>query len=405
MHHLSERLRPSDFSQLLRQSNSRLEGVIAKVQRGEPIPSMILYGPPGVGKTSIARLFGKLHGASFFEVSGATQGIKDLREIIEASGVARPVIFVDEIHRFTRTQQDFLLPLIESGAISCIGATTEAPSFYLSRALLSRMILLIIEPIPPEGFLQLAPRIREVTGWDLDSGVLTLLGRASGGDIRRFLSMIEELGEPFDRERVSDFLQKAGGVVPTDEELHYQLASAFIKSLRGSHADAALYYGFRMLESGDDPRFLFRRMIIFASEDVGNADPRALEVAVAGFEGFERVGMPEGRIPLAQVITYLAGAPKSNRSYMAMKRAVAAVKQFPHARVPLALRNASHLAAKMEGAHVGYIYPHDEPEGYTADIEYLPEELQGVTFYEPSDRGYETRMKERWEWLRTRKIK
>jgi len=405
MLHLPERLRPSDFSQLLRQSNPRLEGVIAKVERGEPIPSMVLYGPPGVGKTSIARLFGKLKGNAFFEVSGAMQGIKDLREIIEQSGGARPVIFVDEIHRFTRTQQDFLLPLIESGTISCVGATTEAPSFYLTRALLSRMILLIIEPVSPESLLQLSPRIREVMGWDINNEVLTLLGQASGGDVRRFLSMIEELGAPFDRERVTSYLQYAGGVVPTDEELHYQLASAFIKSLRGSHADAALYYGFRMLESGDDPRFLFRRMIIFASEDIGNADPRALEVAVAGFDAFERVGMPEGRIPLAQVITYLAGAPKSNRSYVAMKRAVAAVKQFPHAPVPPVLRNASHLAAKMEGAQLGYVYPHDEPEGYTSDVEYLPKELQGVTFYEPSDRGYEVRMKERWEWLRTRKLK
>jgi putative ATPase len=405
MHQLPERLRPSDFSQLLRQSNPRLEGVIAKAQRGEAIPSMVLYGPPGVGKTSIARLLGKLKSEAFFEVSGATQGIKDLREIIERSGDITPVIFIDEIHRFTRTQQDFLLPLIESGAISCIGATTEAPSFYLTRALLSRMMLLIIEPMAPESFLQLAPRVSEVTGWDINREVLILLGKASGGDIRRFLSMIEELGEPFNVERVTRYLQETAGVVPTDEELHYQLASAFIKSLRGSHADAALYYGFRMLESGEDPRFLFRRMIIFASEDIGNADPRALEVASAGFDSFERVGMPEGRIPLAQVITYLAGAPKSNRSYVAMKRAVAAVKEFPHAPVPLALRNSSHLAARMEGAQIGYIYPHDEPEGYTSDVEYLPKEIQGLTFYEPSDRGYELRMKERWEWLQTRKIK
>jgi putative ATPase len=406
---LAEQLRPrtlDDFSGL-----DLLDAhFTAQLRLGQGrIPSVILWGPPGCGKTTLAKLIGASFDCEFVELSAVLAGVKDVREVVErAKSNNRPtLLFVDEIHRFNKGQQDAFLPHVEAGTIALIGATTENPSFYLTGALLSRCRVVVLQSLSDEALERVCRRGEVEIGISLAESGRPLLVQAAGGDGRRLLNLLESLGGALapgsvvSEDAVRAFLKNARvRVYDRDGEEHYNLASAFIKSMRGSDADAALYYGFRMLEGGEDPRFLIRRLVIFASEDVGNADPRALQVAVSTLEAFELVGLPEGRIPIAQCITYLATAPKSNRSYVALHRALAAVQSSPTAPVPLHLRNAETKLMKSIGYGDGYRYPHDETNGFAVGVRYLPDQVRGEPFYEPSERGNEKTIKERLAWLR-----
>lgn len=406
---LAERLRPTTLEEF-----SGVEGLdssfVAQLRSGKGrIPSVILWGPPGCGKTTLAKLIGRMYDCEFVELSAVLAGVKDVREVVEvARGKERPtLLLVDEIHRFNKGQQDAFLPHVEAGTIALVGATTENPSFFLTAALLSRCRVIVLKSLSLEALSKVCIRGEAELGLTLSAASRTLFQEACGGDGRRLLNLMEAF---YDSKRgradVSDedvrvFLKDAGVLAyDRDGEEHYNIASAFIKSLRGSNSDAALYWGFRMLEGGEDPRFLIRRLVIFAAEDIGNADPRALQVAVSTLQAFELIGLPEGRIPIAQCITYLATAPKSNRSYVALHRALKAVKQNPNAPVPMHLRNAPTGLMQGLGYGDGYVYPHDLPYGYAPGVEYLPQGIHGRPFYEPSDRGNEKTIADRLEWLK-----
>jgi len=408
---LAEQLRPKTLDEY-----SGIEQLdpafVAQVRSGVGrIPSVILWGPPGSGKTTLAKLIGAAYECHFVELSAVLAGVKDVREVVEQAKVSvRPtLLFVDEIHRFNKGQQDAFLPHVEAGTISLIGATTENPSFYLTGALLSRCRVVVLKALDKEALERIAARAEETLEHELSVKARELFIEASNGDARRLLNLLESYRDhralagakgSDNVESAKGFLANAGlAVYDREGEEHYNVASAFIKSLRGSDADAALYWGFRMLEGGEDPRFLVRRLIIFASEDIGNADPRALQIAVSTLEAYQLIGLPEGRIPIAQCITYLATAPKSNRSYMAMHRALKAVKASPAAPVPVHLRNAPTGLMESLGYGKDYLYPHDQPHGYAPGVEYLPREVHGRPFYEPSERGNEKTIRERLAWL------
>ena len=308
------------------------------------------------------------------------------------------ILFLDEIHRFTKSQQDVLLPYVESGIITLIGATTENPSFALTNALLSRARVIVFPSLSYETLSEIVAKGSQALGiQSKDEQATHLLIQYAGGDARRVLQLLERMAVTGEKEITVELLQtlhRFGSDTFYDRsgEEHYNTISAFIKSLRASKADAALFWGFKMIESGEDPRFVFRRMIIFASEDIGNADPNALRTAVAGLQAYEFVGLPEGKIPLAHVITYLASAPKSNRSYVAMHRAIDAVKKNPRAEVSFHLRNAPTKLMKNLGYGKEYLYPHDHEENELEGVEYLPKGLEGQVFYEPKESGAEAKI-------------
>ncbi len=429
---LADQLRPLSWD-LFECGGIRERAIIARLREGKgAVPSLVLWGPPGVGKTSLARLVGATYPVNFVELSAVLSGVKEVRAVVEAAQqeyrrhdedkgngchypLRQTVLFVDEIHRFNKAQQDAFLPHIERGTIALIGATTENPSFYLTPALLSRVRVIQLAPLPSDALRAILERALRSAEINLASDLQEILLEASGGDARSLLSMVEELHSldkdaDLDGDVRSDgpsvresFIERIKGyrILRHDRagDSHYDIASAFIKSLRGSHPDAALYWGFRMLEAGDDPAFVLRRMIIFASEDIGNADPRALQIAVATAEAFDRIGLPEARIPIAQCITYLATAPKSNRSYLAMHAALRAIRNFPRASVPLHLRNAPTPLMRDAGYGEGYVYPHDMIGAVDVMSSFLPEELGVGPMYEPSERGYELRIRERMEQL------
>lgn len=412
---LAERVRPKGWAEIcgLASINRNLLRQL-KEGTGRP-PSLILWGPPGSGKTTFARLVGSTFKGRFVEVSAVLVGIKEVREIIEeAKHDAVPtILFVDEIHRFNKAQQDAFLPHVENGTIALIGATTENPSFHCTSALLSRAQVITFSSLEPAELAPILERGCKAAGVALEPEAAEALIVGAGGDARKLLNLIDDIAKavgpsetPVSKDMLPELLQGGASLFyDRDGEEHYNVASAFIKSLRGSDPDAALYWGFRMIEAGEDPRFVIRRLMIFASEDIGNADPRALELAVATSEAFERIGLPEGRIPIAQCITYLACAPKSNRSYKAMHAALEAVERHSKVLVPLHLRNAPTNLMRGLGYGAQYLYPHDTPEGFVPGVQYLPDELKSARFYHPSQHGIESKISARLEMLKGIKSK
>ncbi|MFO2011996.1 replication-associated recombination protein A [Pseudomonas aeruginosa] len=378
--------------------------------------SFILWGPPGVGKTTLGRLAASATDSRFIAISAVLAGVKDIRQAIDEAQAEldnhgrSTVLFVDEIHRFNKAQQDALLPHVESGLLTLVGGTTEHPGFAVNSALLSRAQVYTLEPLSSDELNQLYERaLPHLQGVTLDADALDLLRGFADGDGRRFLNLLEQVtnaasgagktvvdGE-FARLSTSPSLRRfdKGG-----DEFYWQL-SAFHKSLRGSDPDAALYWLARILDGSGDVSQVTRRMVVMASEDIGNADPQALQLALNAALAYDRLGSPEGEIPLAQAVTYLALAPKSNATYAAWDQAKAFVKRSGSQPVPLHLRNAPTKLMKQMGYHEGYRYAHDEPNGYAAGQTYFPEGVARPGWYQPTDRGVERRLGERLTWLRS----
>lgn len=402
---LAARMRPWNWDGFVGQAKLR-----AKLQ-GRPIHSMILYGPPGCGKTTLAGILARNAGLPFHHLSAVSSGVKDVRAVIE-SGKERfqnqgrgVVLFLDEIHRFSKSQQDALLEAVESGWMTLIGATTENPSFEVVGPLLSRCQVYRLENLSEDDQRALLERtLREdglLSKYTLEEDAREVLLEAAGGDGRRLLLCLElAAGIATQRESNAVSAEDArlaleGRIRHYDKggENHYDYVSAFIKSMRGSDPDAALLYLACMIEGGEDPLFIARRMVIFAAEDVGNAYPQAVGVATSAFQALERIGMPEGRIVLGQTATFLAGCPKSNAAYLGIDAALSAVRNR-EVRVPNHLRNAPTATHRAEGAGQGYQYPHDF-EGHFVQAEYMPEGFQKMQLYRPTDQGQEARLKDR----------
>jgi len=414
-------MRPHRLEDVVGQTHLLGDGhILAGAIRADRIPSMILWGPPGTGKTTLAHVIANETNSLYVPFSAVLGGVPELRKLIAAAKEQKhyygkkTILFVDEIHRFNRAQQDALLPHVENGTVTLIGATTENPSFAVNSALLSRARVFDLKPLQADDIRKLLDRALtdEEHGvgplpHTVDQDALAAISQNAGGDARRALSALE---------LASDFARSAGAEAVTvaivgealatqtllydkSGEEHYNVISAFIKSMRGSDPDAAVYWLMRMIEAGEDPLVILRRMLIFASEDIGNADPRALEIAVSADAAFRRLGMPEGIFPIAQCCTYLASAPKSNASYTAWQMAQADVRERGALAVPLKLRNAPTEAMKTWGYGEGYRYPHDE-SGFSPGETYLPDELIGRTYYRPTDQGFEARIRERLRELR-----
>jgi putative ATPase len=384
--------------------------ILERTVGGGALPSLILWGPPGTGKTTLSRLLAERAQARFVALSAVQAGVKDLREAVAqaddrlATSQQRTVLFLDEIHRFNKAQQDALLPHVEAGTITLIGATTENPSFEVNAALLSRCKVVRLESLGEPDLLKLLERALAdperglgKQSLTLAPGVLELIAREAGGDARRALSTLEvaaSISKTIETATVEEALQKKTLLYDKGGEEHYNVVSAFIKSMRGSDPDASVYWMARMLEAGEDPLFVVRRMVIFASEDIGNADPRALQVAVAAMEAVRFVGLPEGVLPMTQAATYLATAPKSNTVLTTYGAAKEAVDQQGALPVPMHIRNAPTPLMKKMGYGAGYQYPHDFDGHYVAE-NYLPEQIKERRFYKPSQAGYEKTLAER----------
>jgi putative ATPase len=420
---LAERMRPRSLDEVRGQDALVGPGAPLRVlvEQGD-LPSLILWGPPGCGKTTLARVLGDRPDTEFVPLSAVLAGVKDVREAIERARTAarsgrRTVLFIDELHRFNRAQQDALLPHVEAGTVTLIGATTENPSFEVVAPLLSRcrvFTLRRLERADLEALVREAAADRErglgASGVALPAEAAGTIAEAADGDARRALGVLETavaLARRAGHKLVGDDeLREAAGkralLYDRDREQHYDVISAFIKSLRASDPDAALYWLARMLEAGEDPRFVARRLVIFASEDVGNAEPAGLTLAVSTYLAVERIGMPEGRIPLAHCTTFLACAPKSNASYAALGRAQQAAEELGSLPVPLHLRNAPTPLMRELGYGRDYRYPHGEPDAFVA-ARNLPEGLGDARFYEPGERGAEATIAERLRAWRKRR--
>ncbi|MFT4136995.1 MAG: replication-associated recombination protein A [Microbacterium sp.] len=382
--------------------------------------SVILWGPPGTGKTTLAQAIARSSGRRFVELSAVTAGVRDVREVMQEAMTQRDlygqstILFLDEIHRFTKAQQDALLPGVENGWVILIAATTENPSFSVISPLLSRSLLLTLQPLSDDDLGVLIDRaVADPRGLAdevaLDPEARAALVRLASGDARRALTALEaaaSLAEPADdavptisAEHVAQAVDRALLRYDRQGDEHYDVISAFIKSIRGSDVDAAMHYLARMIEAGEDPRFIARRLVISASEDIGLADPQALVIAVAAADAVAFIGMPEGRIPLAEATAYLATTAKSNASYLALDQAIADVRAGGFGRVPKHLRDAHYPGAKRLGHGKGYVYPHDLEVG-VAQQQYLPDELRGRRYYEPTSRGVERDISARVEKIR-----
>ena len=421
---LAVRMRPARVEEVVGQAHllepgSPLRRLIAPPEPGAlPPSSVVLWGPPGTGKTTLAYLVAHASGRRFTELSAVTAGVKDVRGVIEearrrlAVGGGETVLFIDEVHRFSKTQQDALLPAVENRWVTLMAATTENPSFSVISPLLSRSIMLTLRPLTTGDLDALVDRAltdeRGLSGRvELDDAAREQLLRLAGGDARKTLTTLEaaagttlEVGERvITTEAVSKAIDVAAVRYDRAGDQHYDVISAFIKSMRGSDVDAALHYLARMVVAGEDPRFIARRIVIAAAEDVGMADPTALQTAVAAAQAVALIGMPEARIILAQAVVHVATAPKSNRSYLGIGKAIADVEAGRIGVVPEHLRDAHYAGATRLGHGAGYQYSHDAPHAVAAQ-RYLPEELAGARYYDPSDRGYERSLAERLERIR-----
>jgi putative ATPase len=408
---LAERLRPSAIDGFVGQEHLVSEGKLLDriIKKGE-LPSLILWGPPGTGKTTLARIIAEASGAVFAEFSAVLSGVKEIREVMKGAEVERrhgkkTVLFVDEIHRFNKAQQDAFLHSVEDGTITLIGATTENPSFEVNGPLLSRCKVLVLETLDEDALLRILKRAVEDRerglgniSLKIDEGVLSFLAGSSHGDARAALNGLEaacmiteqdsEGARHITMDTAVEAMQQKALLYDKGGEEHYNVISAFIKSMRASDPHAALYWLARMVEAGEDPLFIARRMVIFASEDIGNADPRAISVAVAVKDSVDFVGMPEGWIPLAQGAAYLATAPKSNASYTAYLEAKKDIKKYGPLPVPMHIRNAPTKLMKELGYGKGYQYPHSFKDA-AVDQECLPEKLKKRSYYRPAGRGHE----------------
>lgn len=409
---LAERMRPSRLDELVGQEHlTGPNGVIRKAIRSGSIPSMILWGPPGVGKTTIANIIANEVKKPFHTLSAVNAGVKDVREVIEKAKLSpRSILFIDEIHRFNKGQQDALLGAVEKGTITLIGATTENPSFEVNSALLSRCQVYVLRPLGEDQLMQLVnsalEQDKELKDRNIEIKEHQALLNISGGDGRKLLNLIELISEALTGDvvvtdnLVMDIAQKHIAIYDKSGEQHYDIISAFIKSIRGSDPNAAVYYLARMIEGGEDVKFIARRMVILASEDIGNANPTALVMATNTFQAVNVIGYPEARIILAQCAVYLASSSKSNASYMAIENALGAVRETGDLPVPLSIRNAPTKLMKKLDYGKGYQYAHDYQDNFV-NMEFLPENLRGTKFYDPGNNPREEELRKylkvRWK--------
>lgn len=414
---LAVRMRPRTIAEVVGQSHlledgSPMRRLLSPEAKAGGAVSVVLWGPPGTGKTTLAYLVARLSGRHFVELSAVSAGVKEVREQISAAknrlrlSSQETVLFIDEVHRFSKTQQDALLPAVENRWVTLIAATTENPSFSIVSPLLSRSLLLTLRPLEPADLKVLIQRAlhsqRGLAGkYELSKDAEAALLRLGGNDGRRTLTLLEAAANASEGEITAEDVASAAdtALVRYDEDQHYDVASAFIKSMRGSDPDAAIHYLARMIEAGEDPRFIARRIVIAASEDVGMADPSILPLATAAMQAVSLIGMPEARIILAQAVIAVATAPKSNASYLAIDKALGDLRQGKCPPVPRHLRDAHYPGAKSLGHGSGYLYAHDFPF-HIAPQRYLPEEMGQTTYYEPTEIGFESQIKDRLRKVR-----
>ena len=412
---LAERMRPHSLDDYIGQKHLIGEGaVLRKMIESGHIASFILWGPPGVGKTTLAQIIAHKLEVPFYTLSAVTSGVKDVRDVIERArsgkffSSASPILFIDEIHRFSKSQQDSLLGAVEKGIVTLIGATTENPSFEVIRPLLSRCQLYVLKPLEEDDLLQLLERAITqdvvLSKKNIELKEKGAMIRYGAGDARKLLNILELVVESADSdhiiitdEMVVNCLQQNPLAYDKDGEMHYDIISAFIKSIRGSDPDAALYWMARMIEGGEQPEFIARRLVISAAEDIGLANPNALLLANAAFDAVMKIGWPEGRIPLAECAVYLATSPKSNSAYLGIDAALAEVRNSGNLPVPLHLRNAPTKMMKSLGYSEGYRYPHDYP-GHFTEQQYLPDQLQGPRFWFGQHSAAEEKLN---NWMKT----
>jgi len=419
---LAARMRPTTLDEWVGQEHIIGKNtLLTRAIKADKLTSLVLYGPPGTGKTSLAKIIAGATQSVFTQLNATVSGIKDIQHAIEDAKTAielygkRSILFVDEIHRFNKAQQDALLPYVEDGTIILVGATTENPYFEVNKALVSRSVIFELFPLTQDNILALLQRalIDNERGLGYlpitaHSDALQFLADIAGGDARTALNALELAAlttEPQDGQVIIDLevaeacIQKRAIRFDRDGDNHYDTISAFIKSMRGSDPDAALYYLARMIYAGEDPKFIARRIVIFASEDIGNADPHALQVAVSAFQAVQFIGMPECSLTLSQAVTYMACAPKSNASTIALMKATADVEKVHIKTLPPHLQDAHYKSAGELNRGVGYKYPHDYPGGYVPQ-QYLPDELVGRTYYNPTENGVEKKIGEALRRLR-----